>query len=81
MHSREKSIKTLLIILFSIFLVSCGTKEKGRVRFAVETDKDYTASEVWKKLNEVPLDRTGFFNPGITSHLWLMKVKIRSIKN
>jgi signal transduction histidine kinase len=77
----KKPIRTVLITLVSIFLISCGSKENGRVRFAVESDEIHPASEVWKKFNEIPLDGTGIFNPGITSHLWWMKVELQATKN
>jgi signal transduction histidine kinase len=77
----KKSNKTLLFAIFMAFLFSCGKKENGRVMFAVEKDDGYTPSGMWQKFQDVPLDLTGIFNPGVTSHLWWMKVSIQSTKN
>jgi len=77
----KKSSKGLFIALLMVFLFSCETEENTRVRFAVEKDSGYSADEVWEILHDVPLEGSGIFNPGITSDLWWMKVKIQSTQN
>jgi signal transduction histidine kinase len=81
MYLSKKLFNKSIIALFSIFLISCGTKENQRVKFALEKDAGYTPSMVWQKFQDIPLERTGIFNAGITPHLWWMKVDLKANKN
>ncbi len=81
MISPKKSNNILLFAILIVFLFSCGKKENGRVTFAVEKDKGYSANDLWKKFQNISLEGSGIFNPGITSELWWMKVKIQSTQN
>lgn len=78
---QNKPSTILLLTILIAFVFSCGNKENGKVEFAVEKDAGYSANELWIKLKDVPLKDSGIFNPGVTSHLWWLKVKIQSTKN
>jgi hypothetical protein len=62
MYLSKNLFNKSIIALFSCFLISCGTKENQRVKFAVEKDAGYTPNMVWQKFQDISLERTGIFN-------------------
>ncbi len=67
-------------MLFGVFLFSCNIKDE-KVKFAVLKDEGNSAIDLWEKFQDVSLDESGIFNPGVTPHLWWMKVRLQSTQN